>query len=886
MDQEAEPSVSVLTPGAGPASGDPAESVTMPIPVPIRGRFKKEKTPAPREFLVEVDHNQFKCHVEGCGKGFRKEKLLESHIKHYHHEEYKQKLNAEKTQSKSSAPSTPIQVVTLPENAVTEPLPPPPPLQLSDHGQSSTPGVLDAVSIAPAAPIATVPELINNTPSSIPEVGDQFKCPADGCMKNFRKEKLRQSHIKHYHPELSLSGRASLSSSPTSDKEREMLTLTPPASTIVTKPRSRSNPKPKAPKSQTIVGKPKPVEKVSSSLDKLPAEEVSTEKPLQLENPVPPALIVKERRDIPSLEPMPVPGPSTSAAPSVSTKKKAGRPALQVKLPQLISQPAALPSLAEKSTIKLDDDDEDFDARVESDSDDKSSDQTVTGDEMILSAPSPTPPLILRKKAKDRKRSRNDSSICDPQESPNHKVQCQTSRRSSRPHSSYSFSTTFESDCMTPMHDSRLHSPKDVFFEETKPIPNTVLPFWDARTIMDIHETDDFDELVHCCCDLKEESGLMIQCEVCLTWQHGYCFEIDHEEDVPDSYVCFACRDPKGVRPSARYMFDQDWLKKGKLATFPGATADDSGDANQSSCSIEQMKTTNALLGMMMEVFEVIRSIRYKINVMNSDPPHNDLKLWYKSWTEEEPIINHDVPSELPVKKEPAPIEPAASSNNQYQEKANEDILGDILSHSRNILETAPLGSELKHVPDDINELKIDGDLISFLTSVDPSPAVPFDSTDMNNVLDQQVTSQEIQGSIDQALDQAQVKQEHEDSQDTIVEERKEVVAHTQQSRQEVSKTRKKSAMPVADPDLTDETVLSTCRKNLSDHIMQIQSRLKSRLDLIEAKVTDLEQEMGIDGLSEEEQKEDLNSFKESLQGIYKDLDTISALNQRLSDFN
>ena len=54
-----------------------------------------------------------------------------------------------------------------------------------------------------------------------------------------------------------------------------------------------------------------------------------------------------------------------------------------------------------------------------------------------------------------------------------------------------------------------------------KPVPNTILPFWDARFVRDIHESDDVDELVHCICDFKEESGLMIQCEICLTWQHG-----------------------------------------------------------------------------------------------------------------------------------------------------------------------------------------------------------------------------------------------------------------------------------------------------------------------------------------------------------------------------
>ena len=34
--------------------------------------------------VVELDHNEFKCKKTGCNKSFRKQSLLESHIKHYH----------------------------------------------------------------------------------------------------------------------------------------------------------------------------------------------------------------------------------------------------------------------------------------------------------------------------------------------------------------------------------------------------------------------------------------------------------------------------------------------------------------------------------------------------------------------------------------------------------------------------------------------------------------------------------------------------------------------------------------------------------------------------------------------------------------------------------
>ncbi|XP_015912983.2 PHD finger protein 20-like protein 1 [Parasteatoda tepidariorum] len=37
-----------------------------------------------KQFVIEEDHNQYKCSYPDCTKSFRKEKLLMSHIKHYH----------------------------------------------------------------------------------------------------------------------------------------------------------------------------------------------------------------------------------------------------------------------------------------------------------------------------------------------------------------------------------------------------------------------------------------------------------------------------------------------------------------------------------------------------------------------------------------------------------------------------------------------------------------------------------------------------------------------------------------------------------------------------------------------------------------------------------
>ena len=39
-------------------------------------------------------------------------------------------------------------------------------------------------------------------------------------------------------------------------------------------------------------------------------------------------------------------------------------------------------------------------------------------------------------------------------------------------------------------------------------------------------------EVVHCVCSHTEGDGMMVQCESCLTWQHGQCLGIDQEGQV------------------------------------------------------------------------------------------------------------------------------------------------------------------------------------------------------------------------------------------------------------------------------------------------------------------------------------------------------------------
>ena len=366
---------------------------------------------------------------------------------------------------------------------------------------------------------------------------------------------------------------------------------------------------------------------------------------------------------------------------------------------------------------------------------------------------------------------------------------------------------------------------------EEKPIPNTQLPFWDARVIRDIHESDDVDELLHCICDFKEESGLMVQCEVCLTWQHGGCFEIETEEEVPESYVCFACRDPRLVRPSCKYAYDQDWLKKGRLATFPYIK-----DEVQSNCSLNQGKTINQLLGLIIEVMQVLSSLRHKLKILKAVPDHKDLKLWAQPWK---------IP-ELP--ESPPDVNGSAIEDEPIQDASltlKEDVnIGQILSDSKTILENPPA------VVQD-GDLKIPGgDLISFLTT--------YDGQSSPHLVDQSLS-----GASDG-------KSANETSTSTSVINGSDIV-------EPQNKKMKMEPEANAKKENVDSFSLK-CKKNLASHISKMHLKLSERLKLIENKMKEIELEMGCDGLSSEEAQADLVTFKDSLQGFYRDLDSISSL--------
>lgn len=116
-------------------------------------------------------------------------------------------------------------------------------------------------------------------------------------------------------------------------------------------------------------------------------------------------------------------------------------------------------------------------------------------------------------------------------------------------------------------------------------------------------------ELVHCFCGSPDEDGLMIQCELCLCWQHGYCLAIDREENVPDPYVCHFCRYPLRERLSRRYTHDQSWLKKGQLPSLKFISGASSVQADRS------LRVAHTLTAAATDLKQLLHSLKVKIDI-------------------------------------------------------------------------------------------------------------------------------------------------------------------------------------------------------------------------------------------------------------------------------
>jgi len=150
------------------------------------------------------------------------------------------------------------------------------------------------------------------------------------------------------------------------------------------------------------------------------------------------------------------------------------------------------------------------------------------------------------------------------------------------------------------------------------------------------------DEVVNCLCHHPEGDGMMVQCEVCLTWQHGACIGVDCEEQVPDNYTCSICRDPPLGRQSALYSIHHEWIREGSLPSIAPSPPKDA-----------TLKQLSSLMADLCALSSVLHSLQVKLAVA-AQKNNPKVFMWSSPW---------DASTSLPpVTSPPSPQEEGGSS--------------------------------------------------------------------------------------------------------------------------------------------------------------------------------------------------------------------------------
>ncbi|XP_073985236.1 PHD finger protein MBD-R2 isoform X3 [Rhodnius prolixus] len=166
----------------------------------------------------------------------------------------------------------------------------------------------------------------------------------------------------------------------------------------------------------------------------------------------------------------------------------------------------------------------------------------------------------------------------------------------------------------------------DSYTEEEKTSPNTEATTDEGGVVIERLKSE---EIINCICGFREEDGLMIQCDICMCWQHGMCSGVESDSDVPDRYVCQICRQPPKVRSSKKYSYALHYLSQGKLPSFSFRTKDEK-DIQQREMLLKRCYELSSSL---RQIQNVERSLKAKINIAEQ-AGHPKLYLWAKNWDE------------------------------------------------------------------------------------------------------------------------------------------------------------------------------------------------------------------------------------------------------------
>ena len=347
------------------------------------------------------------------------------------------------------------------------------------------------------------------------------------------------------------------------------------------------------------------------------------------------------------------------------------------------------------------------------------------------------------------------------------------------------------------------------------------------------------EEVVNCACRRMEEDGLMIQCDICLCWQHGSCLGIEEEDQVQDYYVCDTCRHPKHGRTGAQLAVDQDWLNKGVLPDVSSVLKANSSSTGASTVSGSESTTKQAnetafrklsdLMADLSNLSKVLHSLRVKLHVA-SQSSNSKVFMWSSEWDAPSPSIfdlqrSSDIPSpSVPQQPEvnPATMETSTTTVTQSSSFNNHGGSGDAKEEQQPTDgSNSPQRSQ--------EELK--------LTNGDTALATaPSETTDKENELEERP---KVNGSA---------KEEEEESATPAVEEDVESLipslSEVKQLLPGLMSTLEQE-LPQPPPFIPEPKRLDKdeCRLNLLQHIDAVQTEFENRLEVLEKTLIEIEEE-------------------------------------------
>lgn len=387
----------------------------------------------------------------------------------------------------------------------------------------------------------------------IPVVNDAFKCPIEGCGKSFRKENLAQMHVKHYHPEYTkfldfTPNVADLAYARTVGEALDKSPSGPPKLPPVKPPPKQ------APVKYSSVSKPQ-----SPNLDIPPGPPSSPSK-------------TKDAEIIKLLNSKPFDSIKQDEAAKQTTLPSGLPPSMypDIKLRDLLSRSEGIPKRDDINLKTL-----------------SASTHRPTGIKTLL-------PVVRLKENKPESGVPMDIDYTPK----SHKIHTQKHgpKRKRYP---------------TEPTDIRQDSPSVSYQENQIYTPqqqgNVIIEGGEVIKIVRMKR----EEIINCTCGITEEDGLMIQCELCLCWQHAYCNNIERENQVPEKYICYICQNPVRQRSSRKYFHDQDWLKLGTLPTGSYHSKDDEVLNRR----FEKLKKSHDISGGLLELKDYVHTLKVKIKI-------------------------------------------------------------------------------------------------------------------------------------------------------------------------------------------------------------------------------------------------------------------------------